>query len=185
LDETVLAEAMKIVFDQHCRQLRLPFCAESTINRSCASLLFRTSPRITVHPILGMTWDKAERKSAIILAIIAALEGAWVLLNLRTNGWRFVHYLGFGQGQAGHLAGWLAAAVVVFIYILLAARLPSVREHLFRLSALKLIALAVAITAAILAARLPNHDNEGESERERSLICDVERNPGPPGSKHL
>jgi uncharacterized protein len=103
-----------------------------------------------VHPILGMTWDKAERKSAIILAIIAALEGAWVLLNLRTNGWRFVHYLGFGQGQAGHLAGWLAAAVVVFIYILLAARLPSVREHLFRLSALKLIALAVAITAAIL-----------------------------------
>jgi membrane protease YdiL (CAAX protease family) len=73
-----------------------------------------------------------------------------VLLNLRINGWRFVRYLGFVPGGAGNLAGWIAAALVTTIFITVALRLPSVRENLFRLSALKLIALFVAIGAGIL-----------------------------------
>jgi hypothetical protein len=94
--------------------------------------------------------DKSERKSAIILALIAGIEGAWVLLNLWLNGWRFVRYLGFGRGLGGDLVGWIAAVFVVVIFTGSAMRLPSVRQHLLRPSLLKLLALAVAISAGIL-----------------------------------
>ncbi|MBA3832223.1 MAG: CPBP family intramembrane metalloprotease [Chthoniobacterales bacterium] len=98
-----------------------------------------------------MNFDIAERKSAIILAAVAVVQGAWVLWNLRLDGWRFVHYLGFASGQSGNLLGWAAAAFVAIIYVVVSARrLPSVRKHLVRPSFLKLLALAVAIAAGIL-----------------------------------
>ena len=40
----------------------------------------------------------AERKGGIILGVITAIAGGWVLMNLRINGWRFVRYLGFAPG---------------------------------------------------------------------------------------
>jgi hypothetical protein len=92
----------------------------------------------------------AERKSGVILAIIAVVEGGWVLLNFWVNGWRFVGYLGFAAGQTGSSAGWIAGVVTTLIYVALALRLPSVYEHLFRPSFLKLLALAVAVSAGIL-----------------------------------
>jgi hypothetical protein len=91
-----------------------------------------------------------ERKSAWILGAIAAIECGWVVLNLRINGWRFVRYLGFAPGLSGNVTGWIAAAVVVVIFVALAMRLPSVRANLFRPSLLKLLAIAVAIGAGIL-----------------------------------
>ena len=92
----------------------------------------------------------AERKSAIILALIAAIEGAWVLLNLYFNGTRFFSYLGFAPHIGGTPLGWLLAFVVSALYVAVAARLPSVRENLFRISWLKLLGVAVAISAGIL-----------------------------------
>ena len=50
-----------------------------------------------------------ERKSVIILALIAAIEGAWVLLNFYINGARFFSYLGFAPHLGGILLGWLLA----------------------------------------------------------------------------
>jgi membrane protease YdiL (CAAX protease family) len=97
-----------------------------------------------------MNMDKSERKSAWILAVIAALEGGWVLMNLRVNGWKFIRYLGFAPGQMGSVLGWIAAVVVVVIFVGLAMRLPSVRANLVRPSFLKLLGLAVAVTAGIL-----------------------------------
>lgn len=94
--------------------------------------------------------DANTRKAAWILAIIAAVEGAWVVMNLFVVGPRFFIYLGFATGRAGHFAGWIAAAIVTAIYVGYATRLPSVREHLFRPSGLKLLGLLVAITAGIL-----------------------------------
>jgi membrane protease YdiL (CAAX protease family) len=91
-----------------------------------------------------------ERKSAIILALIAAIEGSWVLLNFFVNGSRFLSYLGFAPVIGGTALGWLLAFVVSAIYIAVAARLPSVRENLFRISWLKLLGIAVAISAGIL-----------------------------------
>jgi membrane protease YdiL (CAAX protease family) len=91
-----------------------------------------------------------ERKSAIILALIAAIEGAWVLLNFYVNGTRFFQYLGFWPHVGGTAFGWLLALVVSALYVVVAARLPSVRENLFRISRLKLLSIAVAISAGIL-----------------------------------
>jgi hypothetical protein len=91
-----------------------------------------------------------ERKSAIILALIAAIEGSWVLLNLYLNGTRFFSYLGFAPHVGGTPFGWLLSFVVTGFYVAAAARLPSVRENLFRISWLKLLGIAVAISAGIL-----------------------------------
>ncbi|HEV3244312.1 MAG TPA: CPBP family intramembrane glutamic endopeptidase [Chthoniobacterales bacterium] len=91
-----------------------------------------------------------ERKSAIILGLIAAIEGAWVLLNLYVNGTRFFSYLGFAPHIGGTPLGWLLAFVVTGLYVAAAVRLPSVRENLFRISWLKLLGIAVAISAGIL-----------------------------------
>src|ERR1700736_3729003 len=92
----------------------------------------------------------AEHKSAIILALIAAIEGSWVLLNFYVNGTRFLYYLGFAPVVGGTAIGWLLAFVVSALYVAVAARLPSVRENLFRISWLKLLSVAVAISAGIL-----------------------------------
>jgi hypothetical protein len=92
----------------------------------------------------------AERKSGVILAILAAVELAWVAMNLRLSGWRFIRYLGFAPGMSGHLAGWVAAVLATMIFVAFALRLPSVREHLFRPSFLKLLAIALAIGSGIL-----------------------------------
>ncbi len=92
----------------------------------------------------------AERKSAIILGSLAAIECGWAALNFRVNGWKFVRYLGFAPGLYGTLAGWMAALLVVVLFVAFSLRLPSVRENLFRPSLLKLLAVAVAIGAGVL-----------------------------------
>jgi hypothetical protein len=92
----------------------------------------------------------AERKSGIILGIITAVEAGWVFMNLQVSGWHFVRYLGFAPGLAGDVAGWIAALLATVIFVAFALRLPSVRENLFRPSLLKLLAIALAISAGIL-----------------------------------
>ncbi|MEY2556687.1 MAG: protease family protein [Verrucomicrobiota bacterium] len=92
----------------------------------------------------------AERKSGIILGIITAVEAGWVLMNLQVSGWHFIRYLGFAPGMTGNLAGWIAALLATVIFVAVALRLPSVRENLFRPSLLKLLAIALAISAGIL-----------------------------------
>jgi hypothetical protein len=78
----------------------------------------------------------SERKSALILGGIAAIECGWVALNLQLSGWRFVRYLGFAPGLSGDLAGWIVAGLVTAIFVAFALRLPSVRANLFRPSSL-------------------------------------------------
>jgi membrane protease YdiL (CAAX protease family) len=71
-------------------------------------------------------------------------------LNLYVNGTRFFSYLGFAPHIGGTPLGWLLAFVVTGLYVAAAVRLPSVRENLFRISWLKLLGIAVAISAGIL-----------------------------------
>ena len=92
----------------------------------------------------------AERKAGWILAAIALIEGSYVTLNFVLNGRRFVRYLGFASGRAGSWPAWLIAAVVTVIFVAASARFPSVRANLFRPSWLKLLGVAVAISAGIL-----------------------------------
>jgi hypothetical protein len=92
----------------------------------------------------------AERKSGIILAVLTAIEGGWVVTNLQASGWRFVRYLGFADGMTGNPAGWVAAFFATLVFVALALRLRSVRQNLFRPSLLKLLAIGLAISAGIL-----------------------------------
>lgn len=92
--------------------------------------------------------DPATRKAAIILALIAAAEGAWVGVELALGTPRgLLRYLGFTEPAPA--LGWVLATAVALLWIGVAARLPSVREHLVRVSGLKLLALAVAVAAGI------------------------------------
>lgn len=91
-----------------------------------------------------------ERKSALILAAIAAVEGTFVLLDWLINGQKFLAYLGLSAGKSGTLWGWLLALVVTVLFVALSLRLPSVRANLFRPTWLKALGLAVAISAGIL-----------------------------------
>jgi uncharacterized protein len=90
----------------------------------------------------------AERKSGIILGVISVSEGAWVATNLVMSRWRFVRYTGF-QSHSIPPFGWAAALVVAAGFIALSTGLRSVKENLFRASWLKLLAVAVAVTAGI------------------------------------
>jgi membrane protease YdiL (CAAX protease family) len=91
-----------------------------------------------------------NRKAALILGAIAALEGIFVTLNFVSNGPKFLAYLGFSVGRSGTVLGWILSFVVTAVFVSLSLRLPSVRENLFRLSGLKLLGLAVAVFAGIL-----------------------------------
>ena len=94
--------------------------------------------------------DLTVRKAVLILLGFAVTECAWVALNLYLSGWRFVRYLGFAPGRAGGPWGWTAATVVTVLFVRMALRLPSVRDHLLRLDGLKLVAFGVAVGAGIL-----------------------------------
>ncbi|PYS48569.1 MAG: CPBP family intramembrane metalloprotease [Acidobacteria bacterium] len=100
---------------------------------------------------ISMNETKAtERKSALILAAIVAIEGTFVLLNWLNNGQKFVAYLGFSAGKSGTLWGWILALVVTVLFVALSIRLPSVRANLLRPTWLKALGLAVAVSAGIL-----------------------------------
>src|ERR1017187_989543 len=95
------------------------------------------------------TWtamQQDEKKCAIILSGIAGAEGLWCIANLVGGPARFFQFTGFSGAPANPL-GWIGAAVVVIVFTLLSARLPSVRANLLKPSVLKLLALAVAVTA--------------------------------------
>lgn len=92
----------------------------------------------------------AEKKSAWILAGIAAIEGAWLLLNLTHSPTGFAKFMDFSSGNPGLWPGWLCAAATAAIFLALSLRLPSVRDNLLRPSYLKFLGLAVAVAAGIL-----------------------------------
>jgi membrane protease YdiL (CAAX protease family) len=87
-----------------------------------------------------------SRKAGIILAIIAALEGCWLLVNANHRLGRFLHYTGFKDANAGTW-GWVSATVITVLFLAYSARLSSVRSNFIRFSWLKILAIAVAITA--------------------------------------
>ena len=90
----------------------------------------------------------SERKGALILSGIACTEGAWLGINLYlVSPGRFLHYCGFSPPPALHRSWILALGITIFFVSFAAARLPSVRKHLFRLDALKLLAVMLALAS--------------------------------------
>lgn len=87
-----------------------------------------------------------EKKAALILGGILIFEGAWLVLNLASaTPARFLRFCGFGNPVS--FASWALALTVALGFTMYAARLPSVRVNLLRLSGLKLLAVGVAISA--------------------------------------
>lgn len=98
---------------------------------------------------MSVTSNK-EKKAVFILAGIALLEGTSVILSLFANPPAFMKLMGFTPGGGGTVLGWLLAFAVTAYFVWHSLKFPSVREHLLRVSWLKLLALAVAISAGIL-----------------------------------
>ena len=94
--------------------------------------------------------NRGDLKAGLILGTIAAIEGAFVVINYIGNGPRFVGYLGFSSIKGQPVLGWVLAAVVTAVFVWLSLRLPSVRANLLRPSVLKAIAILLAIFAGIL-----------------------------------
>ena len=86
------------------------------------------------------------RKAGIVLAIIAVVEGGWLFVNANHRLGRFLNYTGFKDANAGTW-GWTSAAAITVLFLAYSARLPSVRSNFIRFSWLKILAIAVAITA--------------------------------------
>lgn len=91
-----------------------------------------------------------EKKAALILAGFMLAEGALVVLGYLGAPAKFLAYIGFAAGRHGTPLSWLLAAAVTVGFVALSLRLPSVREHLFRPSWLKLLAFPMALFAGIL-----------------------------------
>ena len=91
-----------------------------------------------------------RKKAGWILFGIATIEGVWVVMNLMYKPAGFFRYMGFGSTNPASMWGWLAALVVTALFVRASLRFPSVRENLFRPSGLKLLGLAVAVTAGML-----------------------------------
>lgn len=86
-----------------------------------------------------------EGKATLILSGILVSEGTWLILNVLATPAGFLRFCGFGS-SAG-FAAWSFALAVALGFTTYAARLPSVRTNLLRLSGLKLLAFGVAISA--------------------------------------
>jgi hypothetical protein len=97
-----------------------------------------------------MASPHSERHATAILAAMLLAEGYWCVLNLVAHPAHFIASLGFAAGRAGTAQGWVLGVAVAALYVWRSARLPSVREHLWRPSALKALALVMALAAAIL-----------------------------------
>ena len=91
-----------------------------------------------------------ERRAALILALLAVSEGAWVVANFAAHPEGFARYLGLAPGHIAPLIGWLAGLLVTTVFVAACMRLPSVRSNLVRISWLKLLALLLAVAAGIL-----------------------------------
>jgi len=89
----------------------------------------------------------AQRKAGFILAGIALAEGWWLWASSHVHPRSFLRYTGFVDADAG-VAGWLLAVLVFLVFTAYArGRFPSVRANLFAASWLKVLALAVAVSA--------------------------------------
>jgi membrane protease YdiL (CAAX protease family) len=91
------------------------------------------------------------RKAAAIIGSIFLFEGFFVALQAYPDPVRLLRWLGFIPGRHGPAgAGWYLATLVTVAFVVLSARLPSVRANLFRPSWLKLLALGMALVSGIL-----------------------------------
>lgn len=109
------------------------------------------TPTTAPEPLIPAPQDPARRspvdtKAAIILVLIAVLEGSWLFLNLSAQPIRFLRFSGL-VGSSPSPWALISAVLVAALFVWYSAHLPSVRAHLFRWSRLKFLAVTMAIAS--------------------------------------
>jgi uncharacterized protein len=93
---------------------------------------------------------KSERVVIWLLLGVIVCFGAWIVPTLLDKPRELFAFLGFAPNQSGTVLGWLLALLVAGEYVWSAAKIPAVREHLWRPSTLKLLALVAAALAGVM-----------------------------------
>lgn len=90
------------------------------------------------------------KSTYIILTLIIVCMGSFILFNALNDFWGFISYLGFYEGYSGTLISWLLAIAVVVGYSAYAAKISDVKNYMFKINLLKVMAIIAAICAGIV-----------------------------------
>ncbi|WP_232517420.1 CPBP family intramembrane glutamic endopeptidase [Aquimarina aggregata] len=91
-----------------------------------------------------------NRSIYIILISMIVLWGSFVIVNFFSNPIGFLSYLGFINGNSGTILGWALALLTIIIYCYSASKLSDVKNYMFRMDKLKVVAILAAIFAGIM-----------------------------------
>jgi membrane protease YdiL (CAAX protease family) len=94
--------------------------------------------------------QKSERVVMWLLLGVVVCFGVWIVPSLVEKPQELISFLGFAPNRSGTPLGWLLALLVAGEYLWGAAKIPAVREHLWRVSTLKLLALVAAVMAGVM-----------------------------------
>lgn len=90
------------------------------------------------------------QKTTTIISWILLVQLCLLVVIFWGNPRKIPEYLGFVAGGWGNLWAWLLAVATVIVYVWDASRIGAVREYMFKLDTLKIIAVVGAIAAGIL-----------------------------------
>lgn len=86
----------------------------------------------------------------LILAIIISTMGTFIVINLFSSFSGFVAYLGFTCEGYGTLLSWFLALLVTVLYCYSASKISDVKQYMFKVDFLKIVALVGAVCAGIV-----------------------------------
>lgn len=86
----------------------------------------------------------------LTLSLLILVMGSFIVVNLFSNFFGFLKYMGFAAGELGTIEGWMLAAVVVVGYCKSACNLSDVKDYMFKFDKLKAVAILAALCAGIV-----------------------------------
>lgn len=91
-----------------------------------------------------------HRPIYLMLAIIISTMGTFIVINAFSNFSGFVAYLGFTSEGNGTLLSWVLALLVTVFYCYSASKISDVKQYMFKVDFLKIVAVVGAICAGIV-----------------------------------
>lgn len=91
-----------------------------------------------------------DQQALRILLFVLVGQGIFVAISLISDPSALIAYLGFAPGLTGSGAAWAVAFVIAVLYVWSARSIGDVREHMFRPSGLKAVAVVTALVAGIV-----------------------------------
>jgi membrane protease YdiL (CAAX protease family) len=91
-----------------------------------------------------------EQQALRIILFVLFGQGIFVAITLISDPRAFIANLGFAPGLSGSGPAWALACVIAVLYVWSARSIGDVREHMFRPSGLKAVAVVTALVAGIV-----------------------------------